>query len=99
MIDFSDVEELRITEEDFDQIVAQDYYAAVFRPGAVVVIVAPRDEVFALANTWQRRIEDIGWKTYIARSRVEARGWFRENFPQAVRAVPTLDEPSRQDAT
>jgi hypothetical protein len=79
-IDFSEVEELRISREEFDQIVVQDYYAAVYRPNAAVVIVAPQNQVFEIAKAWQHRIEDIGWTTHVSRSRADAKNWLRENF-------------------
>jgi hypothetical protein len=80
-IDFSDVTELKITADDLMQIVAQDHYAAIFRPDAVVVIVAPRDDQFEIGKKWERRVEDIGWKTHIAHDRAEATAWLRENYP------------------
>ena len=80
-IDLSDATELRVTSGELDQIVAQDHFAAIFRPDAVVVIVAPLDDVFAIAKMWERRVQDIGWNTHISRDRAEALEWLRENYP------------------
>lgn len=80
-IDFSQVTELKITAEELNQIVAQDYYAAVFRPDAVVVIVAPRIDLFEIGKTWERRVQDLGWNTHVAHDRDEATRWLRENYP------------------
>lgn len=80
-LDFSEVTELKITPDELVQIVAQDHYAAILRPDAVVVIVAPRDDLFEIGKKWQRRVQDIGWKTYIAHDRAEGVRWLRENYP------------------
>ncbi|MBA3962587.1 MAG: hypothetical protein H0X40_11880 [Chthoniobacterales bacterium] len=95
-IDFSEVTELRITADEFDQIVANDHFAAVFRPDAVVVIVAPRDDVFETATEWERRVQDLGWKTYISRSRADADEWLRQNYPSPKKAqvAPSESESS-----
>ena len=89
-IDFSEVTELRITEEDLLKIVAQDHFAAIFRPEAVVVIVAPREDLFEIGKKWERRVQDIGWKTHVSRDRAEASAWLRENYPE-----PTVDSGGR----
>ena len=90
-IDFSEVTELRITPEEFNQIVANDHLAAIFRPEAVVVIVAPRDDLFETGKEWEHRVQDLGWKTHISRSRPEADQWLRENYPspQTARVSPS----------
>ncbi|HEY5037176.1 MAG TPA: hypothetical protein VII74_08615, partial [Chthoniobacterales bacterium] len=54
-IDFSDVTELKVTADDLVQIVAQDHYAAILRPDAVVVIVAPRDDQYEIGKKWEQR--------------------------------------------
>ena len=99
LIDFTDTTELRITPADFEQIIEQDRFAAVFRPDAVAVIVAPDDEVFQTVQEWDRRVQDIGWKTHIARSRAPALEWLRENYPTpaapfAVGSGASLPDPS-----
>ncbi len=80
-IDFSEVTELTISEDEFDRMIAQDFYAAIYRPDAVVVIVAPRDDLFAIATKWEQRIKGIGWQTHIARDRTEAKAWLLEHYP------------------
>lgn len=80
-VDLSDVTELQITEEDLEQIVAQDHLAAVFRPHAVVVIVAAREDLFATAKLWEQRVQDLGWNTHVSRKRSEALAWLKQNFP------------------
>lgn len=84
-IDFSGVTELRITPDEFDQIVANDHFAAIFRPEAVVVIVAPRNDLFETGKEWERRVQDLGWKTHISRSRAEAEEWLKKNYPSPQR--------------
>lgn len=80
-IDFTWVTEMQITPEDLEQIVAQDRFAATFRPDAVVVIVAPRDDVFEIGKQSERLVQDIGWNTHISRDRSEALAWLRQNYP------------------
>lgn len=80
-IDFSGVSELQISESDLQRIIAQDFYAAIFRPEAVIVIVAPRDDIFETMKEWDRRIQGIGWLTHIARERAEAERWLQEHYP------------------
>lgn len=98
LIDFSDVDELRVTEAELEQIVLQDRYAAIFRPDATVVMVAPRADLFAIAEKWQRRVEGIGWKTHVARSRSEAKAWLQENCPQSAGGVAPAKERHVEDA-
>jgi hypothetical protein len=97
VIDFTNVTELQTTEEDLDEMVALGHLAAVFRPEAAVVIIAPRPELFEIGKKWERRVQDLGWKTRIAHSREEAMNWLRENYPPPPprRARPELpNEPS-----
>jgi hypothetical protein len=79
-VDLSDASELRITAEEINEIVQEDRIAATYRPRAIVVIVAPSDEVFAIIQQWERKVEDLGWRTFIARSRREALTWLRDQL-------------------
>ena len=81
-IDFSETTDLQLTPEELEKIVAQDHYLATFRPDAVIVIVAPRDDLFATAKHWEQLVQDIGWKTHIARERGEALSWLKQNYPR-----------------
>lgn len=96
-IDFTDTTELQIAPEALEQIVAQDRFAALFRPDAVVVIVAPDDKIFQTVQEWDRRVQDIGWKTYIARSRAPALEWLRENYPTPPAPAEAESGASLQD--
>jgi hypothetical protein len=80
-IDFSDASELRVTEADLAEIVEQDRFAALFRPDAVIVIVAPGDQIFETAKQWEKRVQDLGWKTLVSRSRPAAMAWLKANYP------------------
>lgn len=86
-IDFSGVSELQISQDELERIIAQDFYAAIFRPEAVIVIVAPRDDLFETMKEWERRIQGIGWLTHIARERAEAERWLQEHYPST--SVPS----------
>ncbi len=83
-VDLSGVTELQMTGPDLQEVAAQDRLTAAFRPHAVVVIVAPRDDLFAAARRWDRLVEELGWSTHISRARSEAVRWLRENFTEAV---------------
>ena len=97
-IDFSDAEELRITPDDFAEIVEQDRFAALFRPEAVIVIVAVDDAISETVKEWDRRVQDIGWKTHISRSRPDALAWLRANYPTPGARVAEGSEASVPDA-
>jgi hypothetical protein len=87
-VDLSRAIELRATEEHLRCITERDRLAATYRPDATVVIVAPRDEFFELAKTWESRVRDLGWATHVSRDRAEALRWLKENFPRRDAAVP-----------
>ncbi len=90
-IDFTEVTVLQITPEELDEMVAQDRFAATFRPDAVVVIVAPRDDLFEVGKKWERRVQDIGWNTHISRDRTEALAWLRQNYPAPHHPAPQVE--------
>ncbi len=94
-IDFTDAEELRITPDDLAEIVAQGRFAALFRPDAV--IVAPDDAISEKIQDWDRRVQDIGWKTHISRSRPDALAWLRENYPTPQARAADESEAGVQD--
>lgn len=93
-LDFSDVTELKISEDELGKIIAQDFYAAIFRPDAVVVMVAPREDLFEIAKEWERRVQGIGWLTHIARERTEAKRWLQEHYPNPAVRVDQAAEMS-----
>jgi hypothetical protein len=90
-VDLSDAESVELDEEHLNQITAQDRLGAIYRPEAVIVIVAPRDDSFALAKMWETRVRDLHWTTHIARDRSEAIEWLRTHFP-----APTLEKLDEQ---
>lgn len=90
-VDFSDATELQFAKEHVDQITAQDRLAAVVRPDAVVIMVAPQPEFFALAKEWQQRVEDLGWSTFVARDRDTAISWLHDHFPTPPREKLAAD--------
>ena len=74
-----------VGDEHIEQLTAQDRLAAVFRPNAIVVVIAPRDEFFELGKKWERRVQDLGWSTRVTRDRGEAVEWLSQNYhPSAV---------------
>lgn len=92
--DFSAATALEVAEKHLVQIIAQDRLAAIFRPNAVVVMVAPNDEFHQLGKDWEERVRRLGWSTYNARERDDALLWLRRNFP-----TPALEELETQIVT
>jgi len=82
-IDLSEVSEVHITEQQLEEIAKEERIAAAYRPRAIVAIVAPVDTVFAIAQQWQQKVEDLDWRTLIARSRPEALRWLRDQLALA----------------
>lgn len=83
-VDLSEATGIQITERDLKEIATLDQLTAFFRPHAVVVVVAPDDRVFAVAQRWESMVRNLGWNIHLARSRPEAQEWLKDNFdPQA----------------
>lgn len=80
-VDLTDATGAQVADEHLDQVTAQDRLAATFRPTAVVVIAAPRDDLFALSKKWQGLVQSLGWSTHVARDRTDALRWLSANFP------------------
>ena len=78
-IDLSAATELQFSPEHLERIAEQDRLAAIYRPNAVVVILAPQDEFYGLGKMWEKRIRHLGWNTHVSRDRAEALQWLREN--------------------
>jgi hypothetical protein len=80
-VDLSNATDLQFAEEHLAQITAQDRVIATFRPNAIVVVVAPREEFYQLAKHWEHEVRELGWRTHIARERSEALAWLHTNLP------------------
>lgn len=81
-LDLSEATGLReMDESHLDQLTHQDRLAATYRPNAVVVIVAPQDDLYEMGKKWERRVADLSWSTHVSREREEALVWLSENFP------------------
>ena len=79
LVNFAGATDLQVSDEELDQIVAEDRLIAVARPHATVAIVAPNEQIKAIARHWEHRVEGLGWLTYISRTASEAWRWLREN--------------------
>ncbi len=85
LVDFSGATEVRISPAHLQAIAEQDRFAAFFRPHAMVVIVAPTEELLAVARQWEALVENLGWSIHIARDRTAAVQWLAKNFrPEAI---------------
>ncbi|HEX4667608.1 MAG TPA: hypothetical protein VH207_13510 [Chthoniobacterales bacterium] len=80
LVDFTSARELQITERELAEIVEEDRLIARARPHAAVAIVAPNDEMAAIAHHWETLVEELGWSTHVAPTRAEALEWLREKL-------------------
>ena len=80
LVDFTSARELRITERELEEIVEEDRLIARARPHAAVAIVAPSDEMRAIAQHWETLVEELGWSTHVVPTRAEALVWLREKL-------------------
>jgi hypothetical protein len=80
LVDFSATTELQITEAEFNEIVAQDHLIAASRPYTAVSIIAPNEQIQAIAKHWEDLVRELGWSTNVSFTRAKALAWLRENF-------------------
>lgn len=80
-------------EEHLEKLTMQDHLAAVYRPEATVVIIAPGDDFFELGKNWERRVKDLGWNTHVSRDRGEALQWLHDHYHQDAAQPP---QPARR---
>src|SRR5262249_5149559 len=83
LVDFSRVTEVRISPEEFEEIMEQDRLIAQQRPHDSVAIVVPNDEIRAIAETWRKEAEKLGWSIEILPSREQATAWIEERMAGA----------------
>jgi hypothetical protein len=79
-VDLSDATDLHFAEEHLRQIKVQDRIIAKFRPHAIVVVVAPREEFYQLAKHWESAVEELGLSTHVTRERSEALEWLNRRL-------------------
>jgi len=81
-VDLSAATDLREMDDGhLEQITALDHLAALFRPNAVVIIVAPLDDFFEMGQRWERKVQDLGWSTHVVRTRPEGLSLVQKHFP------------------
>ncbi|MDQ6913235.1 MAG: hypothetical protein M3119_09320 [Verrucomicrobiota bacterium] len=78
--DFTDATELRVESSHLEKIAATDHEAARVRPNAIIVVVAPQDFAYKMAQQWQEKVSDLNWTIHISRERTEAVRWLREHI-------------------
>ena len=83
LIDLARASEVRISPEEFEQILEQDRLIAAQRPNDSVAIVAPNDQIRAVAEEWRRQVDDLGWSIEIVPTREEALAWIEEKMSGA----------------
>jgi hypothetical protein len=80
-VDLSNATDVQFADGHLRQITAQDRIIAKFRPHAIVVVVAPREEFYQLAKHWERAVAELGLTTHVARERSEALDWLHQHLP------------------
>jgi len=83
LVDLSRATEVRISPEEFEEIMEQDRLIAQQRPHDRVAIVVPNDEIRALAESWRKEAEKLGWSIEILPSREQAMAWIEERMASA----------------
>lgn len=83
LIDLSQATEMRITPEEFDDILEQDRLIAEQRPNDSVAIVVPDESIRAVVEEWRHRVEGLGWTIEILPSREEAMAWIQDRVEGA----------------
>jgi len=78
LVNLAAATDVRVSEEELNQIIAEDRLIAAARPHAAVAIVAPNEQITAVARHWENRVEGLGWLTHISRTASEAWCWLRE---------------------
>lgn len=79
-VDLSEAMGISISESQLQELATIDRMTAYFRPHAVVVVVAPDDRLFAVAQRWESLVRSVGWNIHVSRSRTEGKSWLKENF-------------------
>ena len=96
LVDFSEIEEMRVTPSEIRLIVEVQRRTAALTPGALVAIFAPDPLAFGLSRYWHSFSEDLGWKATVVHTRDEAIDWLRKELeldkrPEiALQQYPTL---------
>ena len=92
LIDFSEVTEMRVTPDDIRRIVEVNRRLAAFTQGALVAIVAPGPLPYAMSRLWHTFSQDLGWKSNVFHTRVDALAWLRKQFTLQSGSETVLDE-------
>ena len=79
LVNLAGATDLQVSEDELSQIVAEDRLIAAARPHAAIAIVAPNEQITAVARHWENLVEGLGWPTHITRTASDAWRWLREN--------------------
>ena len=96
--DMSRVTGLQVDPSIVAKIVEEDHVAAKWRPHAIIVIVAPRDDTYELARQWEEQVQDLDWIIHISRERDEAVRWLGEYLKIAQFDIPVKKDEISQPA-
>lgn len=80
LVDFSEVEEMRVTPDEVRVIVEVHRKTAVFTPGILVAIFATDPLAFAISRFWHSYSGGLGWKANVLHTRSEAIAWLKEEL-------------------
>ncbi len=80
LVDFSEIEEMRVTPDEVRLLVEVHRKTAALTPGALVAIIAHDPLAFGIARFWHSFSEDLGWKAHVCHSRPDAVAWLRKHL-------------------
>lgn len=79
-VDFSEVNELRMSTDELSQLIEIDRLLANTIPNSMVAVVAPADSVYGFARMWEMKVESVGWTTSVFRDLAAARLWIQSRL-------------------
>jgi hypothetical protein len=90
LVDFSDIEEMRVTPDEVRLIVEIHRKTAALTPGALVAIFAQDPLAYAISRFWHSYSENLGWKATVVHTRTEAIAWLRRELALDVLSANAL---------
>jgi len=84
LVDFSEVEEMRVTTDEVRVLVEVHRKTAVFTPGILVAIFASDPLAFGISRFWHSYSGNLGWKADVFHTRSEAIAWLRKELKAGI---------------
>jgi hypothetical protein len=93
LVDFSEVNELRMSGDELSRLVEIDRQLASSLPHSMVAVAAPADSVYGFARMRQIKMESVDWATSVFRDISDAKLWIRSGLfvPPDVRTESSVN--------